>query len=256
MSDFRAADGVRIAYERFGEATSRPPVLLHHGFLADCRSNFVGPGIVAALVAAGREVVGLDARGHGRSEKPHDPARYAGQQMAADVMGLADHLGWTSYDLAGYSMGAMVSLAVAARDRRVRRLVVGGVGGAAADPTARAERAAVQPALVEAMTVEDPETLPEGIPKMFRLLADALGNDRAALRAVVEGGLLPADPPELGRITAPTLVVAGADDPLATAPERLAAAIPGARLELLSGDHLSVLGDPRLAPLLVDHLAG
>jgi pimeloyl-ACP methyl ester carboxylesterase len=66
--------------------------------------------------------------------------------------------------------------------------------------------------------------------------------------------------PDLPRITAPTLVLAGAEDP-ATPPshaETIAALVPHARLEVLAGaGHLATVQDPGAATaLLVDHLGG
>jgi alpha-beta hydrolase superfamily lysophospholipase len=73
MHRFTSFDGTTIAYDHWeGEAG---PVLLHHGFAADARINWVAPGIVDRLQQAGFEVVALDARGHGRSERSHDPGR-------------------------------------------------------------------------------------------------------------------------------------------------------------------------------------
>src|ERR1039458_3796179 len=63
----------------------RPAVILAHGFAADHRINWVVPGVVDALVAAGRRVLAPDARGHGRSAKPHDPAAPAGEATARDL---------------------------------------------------------------------------------------------------------------------------------------------------------------------------
>ena len=84
--------------------------MLHHGFVANADANWVATGVVEALLAAGRRVVAPDARGHGRSEKPHDPARYGEQRMARDLAVLFDLIGAPRVDLVGYSMGAVVSL--------------------------------------------------------------------------------------------------------------------------------------------------
>ena len=66
--------------------------------------------------------------------------------------------------------------------------------------------------------------------------------------------------PDLPRITAPTLVLAGADDPATPLPhaEAIASLVPQARLEVLGGAaHLATVQDPVAATtLLVDHLRG
>ncbi len=52
------------------------------------------------------------------------------------------------------------------------------------------------------------------------------------------------------------MVLVGADDPLAARPEVLAAAIPGATLRMVPGDHLGAVAVPEFAPAIVDFLAG
>jgi hypothetical protein len=61
-----------------------------------------------------------------------------------------------------------------------------------------------------------------------------------------------ASPIALDLISARTLVLVGSGDPLAARPEVLAAAIPNAQLQLVSGDHLGALSDPRFTPALLE----
>ena len=110
MRSFTTWDGIAIAYQEWGEQASLPPVVLHHGFVADANANWVLPGVVGGLVAAGRRVVAPDARGHGSSEKPHDPGFYGEQRMARDLAALLEVIGGGQVDLVGYSMGAVVAL--------------------------------------------------------------------------------------------------------------------------------------------------
>jgi pimeloyl-ACP methyl ester carboxylesterase len=249
---FSSFDSVEIVFQQWGSDATRPPVLLHHGFIADGTLNWVGPGIVAALVGAGRHVVAIDARGHGQSGKPHDPAAYGETNMARDLMLLADRLGATSYDLVGYSMGAIVSLLVATQDPRVRRLATGGVGAAVVELGGVDSRALPQKELIAAFDADDPATIRHPQAAGFRAFADALGCDRKALGAHVRSIHDKAIP--LDRIRAATLVLAGDADPLAVRPEVLAEAIPGATLQIVSGDHLSALQDPRFIATLLSFL--
>lgn len=93
------SDGVQIHYVDQG---SGEPVLLIHGFTADLRVNWVGPGLYAGLRDAGYRVIAYDSRGHGRSEKPDDPAMY-GLVEVQDAVRLLDHLGIPSVHVVGYS---------------------------------------------------------------------------------------------------------------------------------------------------------
>jgi pimeloyl-ACP methyl ester carboxylesterase len=253
---FLSDDGIRLAFLTSSEdprGGELPAVVLHHGFLADTPSNWVGPGIVPALLAAGRHVVGIDARGHGRSDKPHDPARYGRDRMAKDVSLLADHLELERYDLIGYSMGAAVSLSVGANDHRVRRLAVGGIGAGALTRVGVDDRVLNFDALYDALTTDDPASIADPVAKQFRNFAELMGNDLAAVaaQAKARAGTTPI---AVDRITAPTLIYVGDADELAKGAEQLAAAIAGASLEVFKGDHLSMLGDPQLAPALVDYV--
>ncbi len=62
--------------------------------------------------------------------------------------------------------------------------------------------------------------------------------------------------PRLGEITAPTLVIAGDEDPLARRPHVLAGAIAGARLHVVAGDHGTTVGSPAFQAAVVDFLRG
>ncbi len=165
MKRFESWDGIEIAYREWGEVSAvSAPVVLHHGFVADAQSNWVATGVVEALVAAGRKVIAPDVRGHGRSEKPHDQARYGEQRMARDLAVLLDQVGVRAVDLVGYSMGAIVALILSSRDRRVRRLVVGGVGSGVIECGGVDRRAVSNESIIEALDAEDPASIetPEG----------------------------------------------------------------------------------------------
>ncbi len=256
MPTFTSPDGLTLHYRTWGEPGGRPPVVLQHGFIADGRLNWEAPGVVAALLGAGRHAVALDARGHGESDKPHDPARYGEPRMAADVRALADHLGFDGFDLVGYSMGGIVSLLVAAADPRVRRLVVGGIGEGVVRFGGVDQRALRRPALAAALRADDPSTITDPAVRAFRAFADATGGDRLALAAQAEAAH--AAPIDLAAVTAPALVLIGAADPLAAHPEVLAAAIgtgAGAEVRRVPGDHLGAVREPAFAAAIVEFLA-
>jgi pimeloyl-ACP methyl ester carboxylesterase len=256
MPRYSSFDGTAIAYQDWepeAGAAPLPPVVLHHGFIADANLNWVGPGVVAALTRAGRRVVALDARGHGASEKPHDPRRYGAGAMATDLIRLFDVIGAPRVDLAGYSMGAVVSLLAAGRDPRVRRLVVGGIGARVVERERGDSPTGSRGAIAAALRAADPASITDPVAVRFRALADRAGGDREALAACADaaqmGGVA------FGPITAPTLILVGEQDVLAARPEVLAAAIPGARLLRVPGDHLGAVVDPRFAPAIVAFLA-
>ena len=246
MPTFTAPDGLDLTYDVEGGG---PPVLLHHGFAADADANWVRPGIFAALVASGRRVIAVDARGHGRSAKPHDPAAYKGPVMARDVSALLDHLAIDEVDVVGYSMGGLVTALLLADEPRLRSAVLGGVGARLilrkGPPMPAAEIAA-------ALEAEDPSTVSGAVPRAFRAFADSTGADRLALAAIQRAGLAPR--PDLSKVRVPVLVIVGDRDVLVGDPAELTGAIPGARSVVVSGDHLSAVYDPRFTAEVIGFL--
>ncbi|TXS42768.1 alpha/beta fold hydrolase [Streptomyces sp. OR43] len=251
--EFRTDDGLTLRYWSWsrGPRTALPPVILLHGFAAHARLNWEGPGVVEALVARGRHVLALDARGHGSSDKPHDDSLYGEPVMARDVRQLIDRTGAGEVHLAGYSMGAVVALLAAAGDERITRLVVGGIGAGAVEVGGLDTRVMPPELVAAALTAEDAADAPERT-RGFRVLADTTGSDRLALAAQLRS--LHRAPLPLERIRIPTLVLAGADDPLAVRPEVLADALTGSRLKVLPGDHLTAVRDPGFAAAVAGFL--
>ena len=118
------SNGVKIRYTVQGEGE---PVILVHGFTASVEANWGAPGVIAEPAKDFR-VIALDARGHGKSGKPHDPAAY-GVNMMEDVIRLMDHLGILKAHIAGYSMGGGITLqAITAYPDRFYCAILGGAG--------------------------------------------------------------------------------------------------------------------------------
>jgi 3-oxoadipate enol-lactonase len=209
-------------------------------------------------------VVRYDHRGHGRS--PVLPGPYEIADLAEDVVRLLDRLDVAAAHFCGISLGAMAGMALAAaHPDRVRRLVLcctaarmpapevygqraatvraHGTAAIAPDVVSRwvtAEFAAAHPALIERLQAMVAATPDEG----YAACCEAI--ERMDLR-----DLLP-------RISAPTLLIAGAEDP-ATPPEHaelIAAKVPDARVEVLSpAAHLASIEQPdAVSRLIVDHL--
>ena len=71
------SNGVKIHYTVQGEGD---PVVLIHGFTANSIVQWAVPGIISGL-SKDYQVIAIDNRGHGKSDKPHDPKQY-GPEMA------------------------------------------------------------------------------------------------------------------------------------------------------------------------------
>ncbi len=227
------SDGVRLHYEVHGPAHGSPLVAVH-GFASDYRLNWVGTRWQEALTSAGFQVFGLDCRGHGHSDKPHDPDAYAIETMAADVIRLMDHADVTGASYIGYSMGARIGLQVVLDfPERVRRAVLGGLGSAGAIPSSEA--------IADSFLRGEPTDHP--VAQTFYRFASALPtNDLKALAACIKGLKPDLDPARLSAVVTPILVVVGDRDDLARDAPELVELIPSSHLVTIPDrDHLSAV---------------
>ena len=236
------SDGVRLHYEIHGPDDG-PPIVLVHGFASDYQLNWVGTRWQETLTKAGNRIIGLDCRGHGSSDKPHDPAFYALDVMAADVRRLLDHLDIERANYLGYSMGARTGVqAMIDYPERLDRVILGGVGWGGAFHAAGE--------IAQAM-----RGLPTSSPvaKTFYTFAKARpSNDLEALAACILGPQPEPDRARLASITNPVLVVVGEKDDIVADVDILIESIPTARLLRIPGrDHMSAVpaGDFKKAVL-------
>jgi pimeloyl-ACP methyl ester carboxylesterase len=210
--------------------TESTPVVLLHGFATSSARTWWESGWLDLLADAGRQTVPIDILGHGKAEKPHDPAAYA------DLEGyVAERLPDGPVDAVGFSLGARLLLGVAiAQPARFRRIVTLGVGRNLFERSGR-------DVVVEAIKAGDAPENPAAA--YFARLADHPENDREALIACLQAPmrLLTAD--DLGRVTASVLVMMGERDFCGPA-DPLVEALPDARLVVLPRtDHFSTPKD-------------
>jgi pimeloyl-ACP methyl ester carboxylesterase len=229
-------DNIETAYLDEGEGE---PVVLVHGFASTKEVNWVNPGWVSTLKAAGRRVIALDNRGHGRSARLYEPGAYHTSLLASDVAALMDHLSIGRADVMGYSMGARITAFLALEHpERVRSAVLGGLGIKLVEGVGLPETIAVA---LEAPSLAD-VTDPQG--RMFRAFAEQTGSDRHALAACIRGTRQTLTAAQVGAIRAPVLVAVGTKDPIAGSAEALADLIPGAKaLPIPDRDHMLAVGD-------------
>ncbi len=222
-----------------------------HGFASNIEANWVSTGWVSTLVQAGRRVVALDNRGHGKSEKLYDPDHYGAPAMAEDAVRLMDHLGIGRADIIGYSMGARISAFLAfAHPNRVRSLVFGGLG-----ITMVRGMIGAGP-LAHALEVPSIDDVTNATARSFRRFAESTQSDLKALAACMRGPREKVLPEALAKISVPTLVVVGSEDVIGGSPAELAALIPNSQyLQLEGRDHMKAVGDKEFKAAVLDFLS-
>jgi 3-oxoadipate enol-lactonase len=194
-------------------------------------------------------VVTYDTRGHGDSPAPQGP--YTLDDLVDDLVALLDEVGAERAHVAGLSLGGMTAMRLAAREpARVDRLALL-CTSAKADPQGFLDRAAaarsggtapLAPVVVSRwLTPPHAAEHPDLVARLEAMIATADDEGYAACCEVVAHLDLRED---LGRITAPTLVISGREDP-ALPPEHqrlIADGIAGAELVTVSpGAHLANL---------------
>ncbi len=232
--------GTRIHYTIDGHGA---PVVLIHGLGASIATNWAQPGIINAL-ADTYQVIAIDNRGHGQTDKPHDPREY-GNKMVEDVIRLMDHLKIARAHVVGYSLGAMItSVLVAEYPGRLRTATLG--GAAKLYVRGRQGHRDMIQALAESLEhgkgmaplIADlgyPPEQVEPLNKMFLAM-----NDPLAVAAVVRGEMdflpnLLLSEAQLRATKVPTLLLNGEYDPRRSDVDALAGLMPSLKVVVIPG---------------------
>lgn len=210
---FFDSNGVKIRYIVAG---SGEPIILIHPFAAS--AEIWGP--VVKDLSQDYEVIAMDCRGHGKSEKPHDPKQY-GIEMVNDVVRLMDHLGINKAIIIGYSMGGSIGMKMLTEHPdRIRMAVIGGSLGFTKYESEHNEVPMLGPNLLsgmafsEAMIASAPEDWPKPGPLQREMMKrmDASQDSIALGAETVSHEGLWVDDKKLEAIAVPTLVIYGGND--------------------------------------------
>ncbi len=211
-------------------------------------------------------VVRYDTRGHGASPVPAGP--YSIDDLADAVVALLDHLGVERAHFVGLSLGGMTGMRLAARNPdRVDRLVLLCTGAHLAPSSAWTDRAAT-------VRADGTRAVAEAVvarwftPGFLTTHPDVKAACEATVAAIPDEGYagcceviaamdLRADLPA---ITAPTLAIAGADDPATPPPhlQEIAETVQDGRLLVVPDSaHLANAEQPEtITPAIINHLEG
>lgn len=235
MEALTTEDGRKLAYKRTGSG----PTLVCHGGGPGFSSLYLGDlgGLDERL-----ELILLDPRGTGGSDRPADPRAYAIEDYVDDVEALRRNLGLERIDLLGHSHGGVVAIAYAARHpERVERLILAGTlarwgpehqaafeAGVAArigEPWYADAKAALEAEQAGDFTTD--EEMEELAVREFPFYFARFGNEERAYVETLRADSANSDTlryfneeiwetfdlrPDLERINAPTLVITGAQD--------------------------------------------
>lgn len=229
------SDDVRLSVQIDGPDDA-PTVVLVHGLAASIALGWQAPGVLDRLSAAGLRTVAYDARGHGKSDKPHEPDRYGDARLMLDLAEIVQGFAGPDVVVAGYSMGSTTILLGLSVGLDVRAAVLGGTPTAVLrwSETDEHQRAV-------AIAVLEGREEPDASMQLWIDFLDAIGSDQAALAACLRGHRpVVAD---WDRITVPTIVAAGADDAGVAPPDELVALIADSSPLILAGDHFSAVAD-------------
>jgi len=239
--------GLRLAFDVEG---SGPPIVLVHGFASSRATNWRSTGWYRTLSEAGRQVIALDVRGHGESDKPHDASAYDEGELANDVVRLLDHLSIAQADVMGYSMGGFILLRLLAEQpQRLGKVIIAGVGenyyrrtSANSDKIAAGLRAATS------------RDVNDAVARQFRAFAEHGKNDLEALALCMLRERVTIETfPDNG---VPVLIVVGSTDSIAGDPQVLASRVPNARIVVVPNrDHMLTVGDKAYKEAVLAFLA-
>jgi pimeloyl-ACP methyl ester carboxylesterase len=218
MTEF-GYDGHRIRYDTYGEGDR--VVILAHGLLMNRRMfSRLGP----VLAERGHRAICVDLLGHGRSDRPADPLVYSMSAFADQVVALLDHLGAERAVIGGTSLGANVSLEVAAEaPDRVQGLIV---EMPVLDNALEAGILAFVPLLFAArfapFTVNGVRRMTRPVPRGLvpfwaGIALDTMDQRADSVTAVLHGiifGRVAPSSRQRRRITAPALIVGHTADPI------------------------------------------
>ena len=230
---FFDSGGVRIRYVDHGAGA---PVILIHGFTANIERGWVQTGILPDL-ARDYRVIAFDLRGHGKSDKPHDPRAY--EEVGLDAIHLMNHLGIERAHAVGYSLGGIIlAKLLTMHPARFTSAVLGGAAyrrsqSKDADRETEAAAREIEAGIYRALVVstaptDEPPPDEDAIRRRSREISresDLLAH-AALMRA--RRALLVTDA-EIAAVRVPTLAVVGAADPAAAARQGDAEALARAR---------------------------
>lgn len=208
-------DGFNIAFEQRGmrRGANRRPFVLIHGLLFARTHHY---GLADALAARGNRVILIDLLGHGDSDRPKHARHYSMEIYGRQVVGLLDHLDIPEAVIGGTSLGANVTLEVAAHSPdRVRAMFIEMPVLERAAPAAALLFAPLLIGYAQAATpvnwfAKTVQRMPRVLGANGNIMLDLLSREPVSSAAVLHGlltGRIAPPPSDREKIEAPALIM-------------------------------------------------
>lgn len=233
---FIAKDSVRIHYEVRGTGF---PVVLVHGFIVT-GETWKKAALYTELLKQGYQVITLDLRGNGKSDKPHESRYYENDAQAKDIIDIVSSLGISAYHVIGYSRGSIITARLLVLDKRIKKAVIGGMGAEFTNPE-WPRRIQFYHALMG-----------ENVPELAGMVANVQksGLDQLAL-AYQQKEQPSTSKKELSKIKKQVLVICGTEDKDNGLGTDLAKLIPASVYKEVPGNHNNALGTKEFAETVI-----
>lgn len=250
------AGGIKIRYIDTGKGE---PVVLLHGGTSNLES-WIARGVVRQLETEFR-VIAFDARGHGKSDKPRDPAAY-GRQQALDVVRILDALKIDRAHIAGFSLGGstVAQLLTLHPERFITAIQIAAAGRSpreANNPRIEVEAAEIEKDCISRSRLmrQAPAGMKPTEDDIRKRMAECIANrsfDQYSTAASLRGYKDQAVTPEqMAAVTVPTLGIVGSLDHTLKAMRELKALRPAMKLVVLDGiSHTGATGIQGAAQLV------
>ena len=219
---FTSFDSTKIYYEVRGTGDA---VLLVHGFIVNGQS-WKRTELYKDLLNAGFQVIILDQRGNGFSDKPHTPEAYENDAEAKDIMALMNLLKIRKYSAIGYSRGSIIVSRLLVLDKRIKKGVMGGMGAEFTNP--EWPRRIMFYKALSGEQVPELEAMVQNVKKQ--------GLDQQAL-AYLQKAQPSTSKEALGKIKQPVLIICGDKDSDNGSAKELADLFKHPTYKITPGDH-------------------